>query len=335
MILHPGILALLLGSGLTLAMAGWAAAAGTGILRRWDPVSGSERQLALERRTILVSLLMTVAIAIGVSSLPLFILTLEELHPLFTGAMCATGALNAAPGGWICLWLKILLFFFGGSWLAINHFDQKAGDFPLIRLKYWLVFPLLLLLTADTVFSIKYFSGLQPEIITSCCGSLFTAAGSGVAAEVTAFPAGPLEILFFATGGLQILAGLACLRYPAGWLRGLLAGASAAGFFAGLAAVVSFISPHIYELPFHHCPFDMLQPVYGYVGYPLFAALFVATGSGLLAGLCWPWRRHYTLALPLARAERAWLRTGLTANICLLGGVGWLLACSPLELTLH
>ena len=100
MILHPGILALLLGSAMVLVLMILSSWTALQVLRRWDPDQADERQLSLERRTYLVSTLVNYALGFTVLSLPLFLYTLDDLHPLFTGAMCATGSLNANPIGW-------------------------------------------------------------------------------------------------------------------------------------------------------------------------------------------------------------------------------------------
>jgi hypothetical protein len=52
-----------------------------------------------------------------------------------------------------------------------------------------------------------------------------------------------------------------------------------------LAAVVSFISPYIYEQPNHHCPFCLLQAEHGYAGWVLYLPLFLGTATGIGAGL--------------------------------------------------
>ena len=53
-------------------------------------------------------------------------------------------------------------------------------------------------------------------------------------------------------------------------------------FFFSFVAVISFISLYFYQLPTHHCPFDLLQGDYNYIGYPLYLSLFAAgiTGAG-------------------------------------------------------
>jgi len=55
-------------------------------------------------------------------------------------------------------------------------------------------------------------------------------------------------------------------------------------FTFSFAAVISFISLYFYELPTHHCPFDLLQREYLYIGYPLYLSLFAAGIMGAGAG---------------------------------------------------
>ena len=61
MIFHPAIIALLLGSLLTGLMLLYSSYYGIRILRHWDIGSGSELQLGLERRTYLISTVMSYA----------------------------------------------------------------------------------------------------------------------------------------------------------------------------------------------------------------------------------------------------------------------------------
>ncbi|MBE0617272.1 MAG: hypothetical protein IH608_05025, partial [Proteobacteria bacterium] len=191
MILHAGILALLVGGGAVLAMllvASWVAA---GILRHWDFASSSELQLRLERRTYLVSTLLNYALGFQVASLFLFIYTVDDIHGLLVGAMCATGSLNANPAGWAALGLKVALLFAGGGWIALNVLDQRAEDYPLVRLKYCLLLLLTPLAALDLALQLGYFLGIHPDVITSCCGSLFSPEGPGLASTLASLPARP------------------------------------------------------------------------------------------------------------------------------------------------
>ncbi len=144
MILHPGVLALLTGTGLVLIMVIYAAATGAFILHHWDFSSSSAGQLALERKTYLVSTLLNYGLAFQIFSTFLFVYTLDDVHTLFTGAMCATGSLNANPVGWFALLLKITAFFLAGLWIVLNMIDQMAEDYPFVKLKYALLSLLLI-----------------------------------------------------------------------------------------------------------------------------------------------------------------------------------------------
>ena len=136
MILHPGILALIIGSTIVFLMMLYASVEGIRILRGWDFQSSSEHQLNLERKTYLISSIIKYALGFEVLSTLLFIYTVDDIHTLFVGAMCATGSLNANPIGWYALYSKIFVFFSASLWIMLNNIDQKAEDFPLIRPKY-------------------------------------------------------------------------------------------------------------------------------------------------------------------------------------------------------
>lgn len=307
MILHPGILALLTGSALTLLLCIYAVGSGLHILRYWDGNSTSALQYRLEQRTVLVSTLVRLALVFEVASGLLFIYTVDELHPLFVGAMCATGTLNANPVGWNALLTKIALFFAASLWLVLNHFDEGAENYPLVRSKFATLPLIAWLVGLDLYYQVVFFSGLQPEVITSCCGALFSSGGAGLAADLAGLPPGPTMAVFYGGAALMLLA-LGVSRLWAGAIPRILLTFIAAAFFPlALAAIISFISLYIYQMPSHHCPFDLFQDHYHYIGYPLYLCLFTAVLYGLLPGLFSPLGRLPGLRNALAQAERRWL----------------------------
>ncbi len=306
MILHPGIIALLLTAVLVLGMVLVGAYAGAIVLARWDLDSSSEGQLALERKTYLLSTLMGHALALEILSALVLLYTLDDIHPVFVGAMCATGTLNANPVGWWALGVKILALFCCAIWIALNRIDQRAEDYPLTRLKYGLLLLLAPLLALETWLVFRFFLGLDPNVITSCCGALFSGSGAGVAAEVAGLPALPLMLAFFGGAALYLTAGVLALRLAQPWLRYLVAALALAMLGIALASVIAFISPYHYELPTHHCPFDLLQADYRYIGYPMYLALFGAVFYGLLVGIAEPLRRIPSIQGPIAAAQPRW-----------------------------
>jgi len=280
-ILHPGILALLSGSIISTFMVLYASSTAVHIISRWDINSSTSEQISLERKTYLISTIMNLVLGFYVFSLFLFVYTAEDLHHLFTGAMCATGTLNANPAGWKVLYLKICLFFITSIWMGINRVDQQAEDYPLVRTKYIMLLFIIPFVLFDLHLQFKYFLGLKPNVIVSCCGALFDE-GAGVASTMAHLPEGFMMVVFYVTAGiflflssLSLLKDIPALRYMNGILSVVL-------LFVSLLSIISFISVYYYELPSHHCPFDLLQREYHYVGYPLYLTLFGGVYYGLM-----------------------------------------------------
>ncbi|WP_020677450.1 hypothetical protein [Geopsychrobacter electrodiphilus] len=323
MILHPGVLALLVGGLVSLLMLSYGALLGLQVARRWNPEGAEAEQLELERRSWLVAVLVRWAIIFEALSLLLFIYTVEVIHPMFVGAMCATGTLNANPIGWHLIWIKLLLFLLGSFWMVVNHLDLQLPSAPLTRLKFLALLPLLPLVYADLYLTCSYFFGLEPEVITSCCGALFSSGGSGLAAEMTSFPLRPMIIIFYLVSVLFALLLLVC-RYASwrGWRTLLALNALAFGAVA-LASVVSFISVYYYQLPSHHCPFDLLQGHYYFIGYPLYFCLFGALLCGLIPQLLFLLKREVASDQLIASTERHWLNAGLILLAGMLTLVSW------------
>lgn len=331
MILHPGILALLCGALLSLALVGRATYHALGILRHWQAGASSARQLQLERDGDLVTTLVRCALVFEVVALLLFLYSVDDLHGLFTGAMCATGTLNLDRSGWLALGARLLVCFAAAFWLAIDRLDRDVPEAPLMLLKCRLLLGLAPLLLVTALLQLRFFLALRPDVITSCCGALFDN-GRGVAAELAALPLRPTLFAGVALLAVCVLAAGQALRSAAAWPRHLLALGSALLLPVAVAVLVSVVSPYVYALPSHHCPFDMLQRAYRFIGYPLYLSLFGAVHYGLLPGLCRPLRRHAALGAELPRRERHWLRRALLAQLLLAGLIAWSIITSPLAL---
>ncbi len=289
MILHPAALALLLTALLVSAMGIYAGYYGMRILARWDPASGSEGQLELERRTYLISTIMSYILSFELMSLFLFIYTAEDIHTLFTGAMCAAGTLAVNSFGYPALLLKIVNFLLAGVWLIVNHADNRGYDYPLIRVKYELLNVIVPLLVLESLLLFAYFAGVKPDIITSCCGSLFSHESSSFSGDLASLPHLPMQIAFFSCMAITAASGLFFYRRGrAGYLFSI---AATVTFLIAAISVVSFICLYFYELPTHHCPFCLLQKEYGYIGYVLYATLFGGAVAGIGTGVLMPFRK--------------------------------------------
>jgi hypothetical protein len=302
MIFHPAIIALLLSSAFICFMILYSASIGIQILRRWDLNSGSELQLSLERKTYLVSSMLSYAFGFQLISLFLFVYTADRICPFFVGAMCAAGSLYANGFGYPVLLLKVLNFLLAGFWLLMNFADNRAPDYPLVRKRYGLLLVLAVLIPAEAALQANYFARLSPNIITSCCGSLFSGDATGNAADIAALPAAVMMIVFFSVMALTLVAGVFYyLKGKGGYLFSAL---SASSFVVSILSILSFISPYIYELPSHHCPFCLLQKEYGYIGYPLYLSLFSAAILGTGVGVLMPFVKIDSLAQTIPSIQK-------------------------------
>ncbi|MEW6164140.1 MAG: hypothetical protein AB1642_03670 [Pseudomonadota bacterium] len=292
------------------------------VIRHWDIASGSERQLKLERLTYLFSTLVAFVCLVQILAALLFVFNADKMSVMFVGAMCAVGALNVNAFGFPALYLQLALFFLAALWLAINHADSRARDYPLVRLKYALLIAAIPLFAASLWLQLSYFLGLKADVITSCCGSLFSADAPTLASEVSALEPKPALLGFYGATAAAIALG--------GWhwrrrdnLSGYAAGLGAlAAFLAGIAGILAFVSLYIYEHPNHHCPFCILKPDYDYQGYWLYLPLFAATAAGMSAGALRPFARRPSLAQVVPEF------TGRLAGVAAIGYVLFALVAS-------
>ena len=237
--------------------------------------------MALERRTYLISTVVAYLFGLVLFTTLLFVYTGEHIHGLFVGAMCAAGTLNVNSYGYPLLVLKIINFFLCGLWLILNYTDSQGADYPIIRTKYRFLVVISLLLAIESWLTLNYFRGLQANVITSCCGTLFSTDTQSIAGDLASLPSYATKVFLFLGFALVLRSGIHFFMTGQG---GKVYAYLSTGLFAfSLAAIIAVISVHYYELPTHHCPFCLLQAEYNYIGYPLYLTLFTAgiTGAGI------------------------------------------------------
>lgn len=283
MLLSPPILALILVSLLSSLMLLFSGGYAWKVVRHWNIGSGSEQQLQLERSTYLISTIVAVAFIIELVALLLFIYNAEAMSDQFVGAMCATGVLNINAWGWPTLFLKLAIFATGTAWLTLNYLDNKGFDYPLVKAKYFALLLITPLVCLEAYTQLNYFLQLNPDVITSCCGSLFTPEAEGVAAEVSSMTPRTAMTLLYSTGLATLLAGGLHLWRGSLGLIFSLTGLLTAG--VAFIAIISYIAIYVYEHPHHHCPFCLLKSGHDYAGYLLYIPLFLATAMSIAAGI--------------------------------------------------
>ncbi|MCG6553524.1 MAG: hypothetical protein L7F77_14470 [Candidatus Magnetominusculus sp. LBB02] len=332
MIFHPGVLGLVTGSLIVLVMAFFSVVLGIRIIIGWDITKSTAGQLSLERQTYLVSTVMNYVMGFQILSLFLFVYTADDIHQLFVGAMCTTGSLNANPIGWTVLFAKIIIFFLCGIWLVINKLDEMAEDYPLVRFKYKYLTALAPLMALEAYWQLSYFLGLKANVITSCCSSLFSDEGVTVASSLAALPVDVMMYIFYAAAALET-AMLALLIRKSAWrILRYISGVGALVFFLiALASIISFVSIYYYETPVHHCPFDILQGQYMFVGYPLYGSLFGGVLFAAGAAVAEPFRKINSLKTAVDQMQRKWTKLAVLLIIIFIIISTWPLVFSTFK----
>ncbi len=305
MIWNAWVLALMIGQIGILCVNAVAFLNALRIVRRWDVRSYAPEQLELERRSELIATIISWSLLFEILSLVVFELTARTLTPFIPGAMCAIGVFGADAWGYPSLYVKILGLFVYGFWVVLHHIDENVEGFPLTRFKntYGLfLFPYLVL---DVTLQFLFFIHLDPNVITSCCGVVFEVGGQSYASSVASLP--PRETRWILVG---YLGGFLFLSYVFRWearrIGRLLHGFfSTIGFFLGIAAIIAFTAPYVYQMPALHCPFCILKRENFCVGYLFYLPLFLAAFFGITPGVLNPLLRRY----PKAQWEIATVQT--------------------------
>lgn len=293
MLLDPASIALTAASLLVGTFTLYACGVGAHILLKWNPKSADEIQLQLERKTYLVSSILNHVLSVELITLFMFIAAADRLHQFFTGAMCAAGVLNANPLGEVTLMVRTASFLCCGIWLVVNKVDTQIWDFPLIRVKYAFLLFMGPLLIAEGTLQTMFLAGLDPQVLTSCCGVVFSTDSVSLKAEMAHLPPKLTAGCFYIGMGLTMIAGTRLLRTGrSGLLYSLL---SIAVFILALLALMAYFCLYVYESPSHHCPYCMLQREYHFVGYFFYAALLLGVIAGASIGLIGRFRRKTAL----------------------------------------
>lgn len=258
------------------------------VLRYWDLSKDTNQQIRLEGETWLSATLIQYGLAFQCISLLLLVLAAESFSRVITGAMCATGAFLANEYGVASLLIKLGAIFFYGFWIVLHRLDVSSEWYPLVKVKFSYLLFLLPLLGVDITMQSLYLLNIEPDIITSCCGVIFKDVDLEANNLLPSLSTRGLLLLYYGLAGSLLVVGvvlrLKLMRSgkPLG-APGLLGVALAWLLFyiVALVVITVIISSYIYAMPYHRCPFDILQAEYNYIGYPLYVSLILSVFLGL------------------------------------------------------
>ena len=275
-LLSPDVIAILMLDGILFLFALLALFISVRIVWKWDAEATTPLQYALEKRAYLVATIIEYIFYLKLPLFLYFIYTLDLLSNILPGAMCAAGVTNATVYGMPLFVVKILDLYLFGLWIVVHRIDMRKPDYPFTRLKFWffiLIFPLFAL---ETALEWLHFGGINPHVIVSCCGTLFSAAKTSAVSAFIALPTPVILALFY--GNFLLIVAAWFLKRPF-----LSAMANLLFIPVSIVSLIAFFSTYVYEMPHHHCPFCLLQGDYHYIGYAMYAALFFGTFFGIAA----------------------------------------------------
>ncbi len=311
MLLNIWSIALLVSNGAALFMGCGVLPTAIRVLRFWDGTADTTYQIQLEKQTWLSALLVQYLLFIQIISLLLLILAADNFSETLVGAMCATGAFLAGDYGLVALYLKIAGVFLYGFWIVLHRLDLCSEYSPLVRFKYFYFLAVFPFLAVDSYCLFIYLLQLEPEIITSCCGVIFSGPSEDGRNLLGPMRGNSLLYCFYGGAGLVVLGTLFTLRLPnSSSTLGVVLGLAWLLFFLiALLAITLYFSSYIYAMPSHRCPFDILQREYNSIGYPIYISLFTAVFCGASAGLVTPLRNRKGLKKAVEQYQRVsrWL----------------------------
>ena len=280
------------------------------ILLFWDADSDSEYQIQLEGRTWLAAALIESGLAVQVLSLVLLVFAATDFSDMIAGAMCATGSFLANEYGTKSLYVKIAGLFLYGFWIVLNRLDLRSEYTPLIRIKFIYLLFLLPYLTFDGYYLISYLYNLEPDIITSCCGVIFSDKELKTNFLMLQISSEIVVGTFYTVATISAVLGWILGRWLTsgrvlhpGWM--LFYGCFMLAYFLlALVAITIFFSSYIYAMPYHNCPFDILHREFNFIGIPIYLSLFGAAFLGISSAAAAPLWKMRGLAAPLSKYQR-------------------------------
>ena len=243
------------------------------VLVKWDFESFTPFQFALERQSYLISTIIQFVFLLKFILVAYFIFSIDALAPLLPGAMCGAGVIKANEYGSYLLILKFFILFLLTLWLYVHFYDMRTKNHQWFKHKSWLFSLIFFFIVLELALDFGYFSNIDTHMPVSCCAALF-----GQLEGANPLPFGlsvPLLLVLF-----YLLYILIILTLKNGYTM-LYIIANILFIFIAYYSVVYFFGTYIYQLPTHKCPFCMLQPEYYYVGYLVWASLFMGTYIGL------------------------------------------------------
>ena len=258
------------------------------LLKSYNPEAANANQYKLEKKSYLLITIISVSIIIKFLLLPFFVHTLDVLSSIVPGAMCGAGVIKANEFGEMALIVKIVVVMLALLWITLNAHDEKTLSQPYFKSKLYFFIVIYILIVLELFLEVNFFTNISTESPVLCCSTIYVDD-----ADTNPLPFNLSMINFL---GLFYFLYILILFLAYYKKRYLLAPISIFYAYISYYAIVYFLGTYIYELPTHKCPFCMLQSDYYFIGYAIFASLFMSTFYALSASLFSFTKSHYKIA---------------------------------------
>lgn len=278
MILSPEVLTIIILNSIFLLFGSVSFLLSVKIFFNWDINSTSKKQYQLETQSFLTATIIKYILFVKILLFIFFIFTLDKISNVLTGAMCAAGVVDATSYGIYLLLFKLINIYFFGFWLVIHNFDLKTENLKYTKLKFGFYLFIYFLLLFEIILEITMFSSIDVDKLVSCCGTLYSNSEGSYLSSVFFEYGNHILIGFYLCFALLLI--FYKLKNDYFYIIFNLV-----FLILAIISLILFFGTYVYELPTHHCPFCMLQKEYHYVGYILYALLFLGTFFGFIIGI--------------------------------------------------
>ncbi|MDY6856402.1 MAG: hypothetical protein SWO11_17215 [Thermodesulfobacteriota bacterium] len=241
-----------------------------GNLRR--PMTSHTSHNALEKRINPLLWFASVVLAVRLFTYPLFYGALQSFVKDIDGAMCIYGVTQVSPHLYRFLEIiKPLVFFSIGGWLLLHCLTRKCPTRSLLSRKLSFLLWVTIGILVDSMGDLFFFLSMNDNTPVTCCTPTIDSPYR-ISVILCRYLLGqsytqPLLLIYY----LSNLSLLGAAGYVI-WKRGLEAKAAPRKRSLGLVfsmgfvnllitglALIEVIAPKLMSLPYHHCPFCLLQ----------------------------------------------------------------------------
>jgi len=247
------------------------------IVLKWDFSATTPLQYELEKKSYLGSTIIKYMFYIKIPLFLFYIFTLDKISFILPGAMCGAGVVNSSDYATMLLFLKVINLYLFAYWIVIDKQDMMDEVQTNLKKKFMLYIALFIFLLVEVLLEGVMFNAIDVKSVVDCCGAIFSTNDDTYLSMALNLSPSLLLTLFYLNFMLMLVVSFKKINYIFAVLNLLF-------IVISLLSLVSFFGTYIYELPTHHCPFCFLQEEYNYVGYLLYAFLFIGTFNGLVVG---------------------------------------------------